>query len=474
MLVVPPAHSAAVDADKRPLDELGENPNDAAGTDVGIDHRRLEQRQVDRSTDQREALKHGQLGVVEQGDRALHHAVDEFARQPVVVEALGAEAVSEIGQRDLGGLARREFDPQRVTPDCTADRDDRRSGGIVVRQRCARGRRVRDEARHSGPLGIEVRGTDDGLDVQAEGDPIGDQDGDGRAAAVERGDDVGGLVGDVVDPVEHDQSGTTTSQLADHVLEGVCVSRRAERRRQSGDHLTCITHAVAGDHPPTAVEVVPCVGGKGGGEARLADAARPDDGDDGPRRHLAAKRGQFVLASEQWSLSTVLCRTLRLGADDREMEVDRLAVRRDAELGCQCAPAVLEGAQRCRAIARGGKGGDQLAVRLLTERVVLDRPTSEVDGLVEATEGAGRRRGHLQGAVARPFDACAIARDPLGVEIRQQRVGETFERFGGQLDRRIRIAMWRATRRRRRTSGRQRARRPCSWPRGGSRSPSSR
>ena len=76
-----------------------------------------------------EALKHGQLGVVEQGDRAPHHAVDEFARQPAVVEVLGAEAVSQIGQRDLGGSACDEFDPQRVTPDCAADRDDRRSGG---------------------------------------------------------------------------------------------------------------------------------------------------------------------------------------------------------------------------------------------------------------------------------------------------------------------------------------------------------
>ena len=100
------------------------------------------------------------------------------------------------------------------------------------------------------------------------------------------GDDVGGLVGDVVDTVEHDQGGTTTGQLADHVLEGVCVGRRAERGRQSGHHLTCVTHAVAVDHPPTAVEVVPYVGGKGGGEARLADAARTDDGDDGPGRHL--------------------------------------------------------------------------------------------------------------------------------------------------------------------------------------------
>ena len=136
----------------------------------------------------------------------------------------------------------------------------------------------------------------------------------------------------------------------------------------------------------------------------------------------------------------MLCRTLRLGADDPEMEVDRLAGRRDAEFGCQCAPAVLEGAQRRRAIARGCKGGDQLAVRLFTERVVLDRPTSEVDGLVEATEGTGRGRGHLQSAVARPFDACAMAREPLGVEIRQQRFGETFERLGGQPDRRIRIA----------------------------------
>ena len=31
MLVIRPADSAAIDADERPIDELGENPHDAAG-----------------------------------------------------------------------------------------------------------------------------------------------------------------------------------------------------------------------------------------------------------------------------------------------------------------------------------------------------------------------------------------------------------------------------------------------------------
>ena len=226
-----------------------------------------------------------------------------------------------------------------------------------------------------------------------------------------------------------------------HGLEGVSIGRGAERRRQTCQQLRRVTHPVAGDQPPAAVELVAGVCGKGIGEARLADPAWPDNRDDGAGRHRAAQRRQFVLAAEQRSLHTVVRRSLWLGADDREMQVNRLPVGRDAEFGRQRAPAVLVGTQRCRAMSRRGERGDQLAMRLLTERVVVDCPTSEVDGLAEATEGAARRGRHLQGAVPCPLDTRAIPRDPFGVEIRQQRARETIERLGGELDRCIGIAI---------------------------------
>ena len=137
MLVVRPAHRAAVDADERPLDELGENANDAAGTDVVASA--IVASSNARSTGPPISETRWNTANSASSSRAIVLSTTpsmSSVAKPSVVEALAAETVGEIGQRDLGGLARRQLDPQRDAPDARqivaiADRAASSSGNVT-------------------------------------------------------------------------------------------------------------------------------------------------------------------------------------------------------------------------------------------------------------------------------------------------------------------------------------------------------
>ena len=121
------------------------------------------------------------------------------------------------------------------------------------------------------------------------------------------------------------------------------------------------------------------------------------------------------------------------------MQIGGLLVGCDAELAGQCATASLVRPQRRGAVTGGCVGVDQLAVRLLDERIGQHGLRRQVDGLCRATDLPAGGRRHLQRPRPRPAEPGAVAGQPVGIDVGQEYRTRSGQGRSGQLDREVRL-----------------------------------
>lgn len=250
----------------------------------------------------------------------------------------------------------RQFDAQRYATDGSAHVSDRRPGdrlgGHVVAQPGVQGR-VREEALAAGTVGVERRGPDHRLAVEAQRHPTGHDPPRVRTAAHQRDDHVGRLVGDPVDAVEHEQRRAPTGEGIDNGVDHVTAAarRNVQHGGEGGDDLAGVTHRVELDQRAETVETVVGVGDELGGEARLADAARTGDGHDSTGADGVAQCRQFPLPPDKRPGRADARKGIGLGAEDGEAQVGRRPLGRDPEIVGQGAATGVVGPQGSRPIA---------------------------------------------------------------------------------------------------------------------------